>query len=93
MPIEHAFGTLKAAFGSYLYTHGLLSGEGVEPRKLQEILCDSFMKITTASVMAGAIKLPDLWDAVRSAPSRMFVCRDNKQRKGTAGNWPKKDQR
>jgi hypothetical protein len=92
-PIEHAFGTLKAAFRSYLYTHGLLSGEGVEPRKLQDILYDCFMKITAASVMADAIKLPDLWDVVRSALSRVFVCRDNKQRKGTAGNWPKKDQR
>lgn len=51
------------------------------------------MKITPASVMADAVKLPDLWDVVRSALNRVFVCRDNKQRKGTAGDWPKKDQR
>jgi hypothetical protein len=43
--------------------------------------------------MADAVKLPDLWDVVRSALNRVFVCRDNKQRKGTAGDWPKKDQR
>jgi hypothetical protein len=92
-PIEHAFGTLKATFRNYLYTHGLLSGAGVEPRKLQEILYECFIKITAASVMADAVKLPDLWDVVRSVLNRVFVCRDNKQRKGTAGDWPRKDQR
>jgi hypothetical protein len=89
-PIEHAFGTLKASFRNYLYTHGLLTGAGVEPRRLQEILYECFMKITPASVMADVVKLPDLWDVVRSALNRVFVCLDNKQRKGTAGEWPKK---
>lgn len=37
-PIEHAFGTLKASFRNYLYNHAMLSGAGVEPRKLQEML-------------------------------------------------------
>jgi hypothetical protein len=92
-PIEHAFGTLKAAFRSYLYTHGLLSGAGIAARTLQDILYDCFMKITAASVMADAVKLPDLWDVVRSPLMRAFVCRDNKRRKGTAGDWPKKDER
>jgi hypothetical protein len=92
-PIEHAFGALKAAFRSFLYTHGLLSGAGVGPRQLQDILYDCFMKITAASVMADAVKLPGLWDVVRSALNRVFMCCDNKQRKGTAGDWPKKDQR
>jgi hypothetical protein len=92
-PIEHAFGTLKASFRNYLYTHGLLTGAGVEPRRLQEILYECFMKITPASVMADVLKLPDLWDVVRSALNRVFVCRDDEQRKSTAGDWPQKDQR
>jgi hypothetical protein len=92
-PIEHAFDTLKAAFHSYLYTHAMLTGAGVEPRKLQEILYSCFMNITAASVMADAVKLPDLWDVVRSSLNRDFVCRNNKRRKGTAGDWPRKDER
>jgi hypothetical protein len=52
-----------------------------------------FMKITSAMVMADALKLPDLWNVVRSPLNRVFLCRDNKRRKGTAGDWPKRDER
>ncbi len=92
-PIEHAFGSLKASFRNHLYNTYQLTGADVSPRDLQRTLRDIFMNITPASVMADALRLPDLWDVVRSRLDRVFVCRDNKQRTGTAGNWPRDDQR
>jgi transposase len=92
-PIEHAFASLKASFRNHLYNTYQLTGAEVSPRDLQRSLRDIFLKITPASVMADALRLPDLWDVVRSRLDRVFVCRDNKQRKGTAGNWPRVDER
>jgi hypothetical protein len=92
-PIEHAFASLKASFRNYLYNTCQLTGADVSPRDLQRALRDIFMQITPAAVMADALRLPDLWDVVRSNTDRVFVCRDNKQRTGTAGNWPRKDER
>lgn len=92
-PIEHSFGWLKAAFRNHLYSHCELGGADVAPRSLQKQMRTIFMKITSAMVMADALKLPDLWDVVRSPLNRVFLCRDNKRRKGTAGDWPKRDER
>lgn len=92
-PIEHAFGSLKAAFRNYLYNTCQLGGAGVTARTLQRGLYDTFMKTTAASVMADVMKLPDLWDVVRSNLNTVFLCRDGKRRTGTSGDYPRMDER
>ena len=83
----------RLAFRNYLYNSCQLGGADVKPRDLQHGLRNIFMKITAASVMADVLKLPDLWNMVRSRKRSRCVCRDGKQRRGTAGDYPRKDQR